>query len=283
YWGAVSWMPNEISWYMWRCDWPVPPMTLMMLAAFGGPLPMSNIIAAMVRGERAGAVMSASVEEAVSDAVAGPSGERESTGSSAPVAAGSSGASQAETNAPQPSAAATSTLDMARRDGMVVPRYIQEASRPRTGSGFCTDQVFRRPRTSGSRRHRSPVTGLIPDLGAARGEGDLGAGHLRRHGEHEIAASSLGRETIGVGVRRRPGDVRCALVGGSAGGVEETPGPRRQARHEAAVRARGESGRRLRGADPLAGHHQEVSVADRLGRWQPGNGIIGDRSAATAD
>src|SRR5678815_219851 len=59
YSGFVSWMPYEISWNMWRCDDPVPPMTLMIDDAVGGPLPMSNIIAAIVRGGLAGAVSSA--------------------------------------------------------------------------------------------------------------------------------------------------------------------------------------------------------------------------------
>ena len=44
---------------MWRCDDPVPPMTLMIDVAFGAPLPMSNIIAAIVRGDLAGAVIRA--------------------------------------------------------------------------------------------------------------------------------------------------------------------------------------------------------------------------------
>src|SRR6185436_5561579 len=59
YSGAVSWMPYEISWNMCRCDEPVPPMTLMMDVAVGAPLPMSNIIAAIVRGDLAGAVIRA--------------------------------------------------------------------------------------------------------------------------------------------------------------------------------------------------------------------------------
>jgi hypothetical protein len=52
-------MPYEISWNMWRCEDPVPPTTLMMLVALGTPPPMSNIIAAMVRGAFAGAVIRA--------------------------------------------------------------------------------------------------------------------------------------------------------------------------------------------------------------------------------
>ena len=66
YIGAVSWMPYEISWNMWRCDEPVPPITFMIVVAFGAPLAveppppvMSNIIAAIVRGDLDGAVISA--------------------------------------------------------------------------------------------------------------------------------------------------------------------------------------------------------------------------------
>src|ERR1044072_1228035 len=58
YIGAASWMPYEISWDMCRCEVPVPPVTLMIVVALGGPgrlLPpapeMSNIIAAIVRGD----------------------------------------------------------------------------------------------------------------------------------------------------------------------------------------------------------------------------------------
>ena len=60
YSGCVSWMPYEISWNMWRCDDPVPPTTLMIVVAFGRgrvPPPMSNIIAAIVRGDLDGAVI----------------------------------------------------------------------------------------------------------------------------------------------------------------------------------------------------------------------------------
>jgi hypothetical protein len=52
-------MPYEISWNMCRCDDPVPPMTLSIVVRVGGPLPMSNIIAAIVRGDFAGAVIRA--------------------------------------------------------------------------------------------------------------------------------------------------------------------------------------------------------------------------------
>ena len=59
YIGCVSWMPYEISWNMCRCDDPVPPMTFMMFVALGTPPPMSNIIAAIVRGDFDGAVIKA--------------------------------------------------------------------------------------------------------------------------------------------------------------------------------------------------------------------------------
>src|SRR3954463_15073213 len=56
--GTTSWMPNEISWYMWRCDCPVPAIRLVTVVRLGGPVLMSNIIAAMVRGVRTAVPMS---------------------------------------------------------------------------------------------------------------------------------------------------------------------------------------------------------------------------------
>ena len=44
---------------MCRCDEPVPPITFMIVVALGGPPPMSNIIAAIVRVGLVGALMSA--------------------------------------------------------------------------------------------------------------------------------------------------------------------------------------------------------------------------------
>src|SRR4051812_26555718 len=56
--GCRSWMPYDASWYMWRCDCPVPAMTLVIDVALGMPagsavpsasFAMLNISAAMLR------------------------------------------------------------------------------------------------------------------------------------------------------------------------------------------------------------------------------------------